>query len=366
MGFLSERGIPYRNNVWDLIRHNGSAWELDIVLTNGLAIELNGDYYHSDKMIYDNRKMTAAEYHTAKREAAKKAGYSLIYVWEYDWYNHNAEVRAAIVAFFETGIMAPILNKLVGPENSKNPIGGRAKFYCKQCREDFCAEHFRAPISDSAHLDLFQTVHNELNSKLGFALDPTDIERLSYVVTNIKIGDYNYTEDLNTALSLLGFTTSLRDDFAESVIQWTEGLTLETPKRKDVSKKAKIKIEDDRGLSYEGATAKECIVGYMGVALKSGKDSKLGLDKYIELEKNARLVKKVPKGKEGQYSHVGEGYWINNKLNRRDRLSTIQKLGHYTGTTIDIYEWVEGLNTGDTPLKNYTDKDMKALLENVE
>lgn len=73
-------------------------YELDIVLPSlGLAIEFNGVYYHSDSMIQAKRGITAAEYHTLKKELALKADLRLLYVWEDDWNTQRQLLETALV-----------------------------------------------------------------------------------------------------------------------------------------------------------------------------------------------------------------------------------------------------------------------------
>lgn len=59
--------------------------EIDFIIEDKVAIEFNGDYWHSDRFILENHGITAYEYHMDKYVEAQKAGYSLLFVWESDW-----------------------------------------------------------------------------------------------------------------------------------------------------------------------------------------------------------------------------------------------------------------------------------------
>lgn len=64
--------------------------ELDIVLPDQkIAIEYNGDYFHSD--LFKDRK-----YHLKKTEECEELGYRLIQVWEHDWIKKPAIVKSIL------------------------------------------------------------------------------------------------------------------------------------------------------------------------------------------------------------------------------------------------------------------------------
>lgn len=95
--------------------------ELDIVLPEiKLAIEFNGDYWHSDKFMEENHGMASLDYHLRKQYAARKAGYNLVFVWESDWEKYTDIVEQAVQLFIESGgkIISPILDKLENADNS--------------------------------------------------------------------------------------------------------------------------------------------------------------------------------------------------------------------------------------------------------
>lgn len=78
--------------------------ELDIVLPElKLAIEFNGDYWHSDKFTEENHGMTSFEYHARKQHDARLQGYSLVFVWESDWEGNADAVESSVERFILSG-----------------------------------------------------------------------------------------------------------------------------------------------------------------------------------------------------------------------------------------------------------------------
>lgn len=60
--------------------------ELDIYLPDlGFAIEVNGTYFHSEA------RQSKSGYHQHKTELARKAGVSLMHIWEYDWIDYDKQ-----------------------------------------------------------------------------------------------------------------------------------------------------------------------------------------------------------------------------------------------------------------------------------
>ena len=71
--------------------------ELDFVCEKlRIAVEFNGKYWHSDKVIRKGRGVSADFYHRYKFEQAKKLGLTLLFVKEQDWKNNKENVLAAI------------------------------------------------------------------------------------------------------------------------------------------------------------------------------------------------------------------------------------------------------------------------------
>lgn len=77
-----------------------------------VAIEFNGNYWHSDNFFYENQKMSAQDYHMKKFEKCVDKGIQLLFVWEGDWNMSQEEVKEAIRTYFATKIVSPILMKI--------------------------------------------------------------------------------------------------------------------------------------------------------------------------------------------------------------------------------------------------------------
>lgn len=76
--------------------------EVDIYLPSlKLAIEFNGDHWHSDKMLLKSKKMTALEYHTEKRNLAREKGIEILFIWESDWTKKRAIVLDELERFID-------------------------------------------------------------------------------------------------------------------------------------------------------------------------------------------------------------------------------------------------------------------------
>ena len=83
---LEEIGINFIQNTRKVI----SPYELDFYLSDHqVAIEMNGDYWHSNKVILETRGMTAIEYHQMKTDRCKEKGIELIHISETAWQNFN-------------------------------------------------------------------------------------------------------------------------------------------------------------------------------------------------------------------------------------------------------------------------------------
>lgn len=74
-----------------------SPYEVDVYIPElNVAIEFNGDYWHSDKFLIPSHEITAEEYHLKKRNLCKEKGVTLFYVWESDWNRNYIEVLLAL------------------------------------------------------------------------------------------------------------------------------------------------------------------------------------------------------------------------------------------------------------------------------
>lgn len=87
--------------------------EIDFVLEDPkVAIEFNGDYWHSDRFIIENHGMPAVDYHRKKRNAAKRKGYRLFFVWESDWRQNSELVMKELERVIAGGRAGKLLTRL--------------------------------------------------------------------------------------------------------------------------------------------------------------------------------------------------------------------------------------------------------------
>ena len=103
--FLEKLDISYKLRIRTII----APYELDIYVPNkNLAIECNGTFWHSSKIIYDKN------YHYNKSKMCEEKGIRLIHVWEYEWNNERQR---------------PILENII-----KNALGiNENKIYARKC-----------------------------------------------------------------------------------------------------------------------------------------------------------------------------------------------------------------------------------------
>lgn len=72
-------------------------YEADIFLPDyTIAIEYNGNYWHSDQQLLKTKGLTALQYHTLKLKAFEEQGIKLLYVWEDDWRSKRSQVIKAL------------------------------------------------------------------------------------------------------------------------------------------------------------------------------------------------------------------------------------------------------------------------------
>lgn len=78
-------------------------FELDILIpSHKVAIEFNGEFWHSDQIIMKTAGISAEKYHSKKEGLSEKAGYPLAFVWEDDWTTSPDETMEAVIRFIET------------------------------------------------------------------------------------------------------------------------------------------------------------------------------------------------------------------------------------------------------------------------
>lgn len=90
-----------------------SGKEIDILIPSlGLGIEVNGEFWHSDRWVMANHGVTARERHEFKRRESRKAGVPLAFVWEQDWLGERSKTEVCVKEFLETGVAPALLRRL--------------------------------------------------------------------------------------------------------------------------------------------------------------------------------------------------------------------------------------------------------------
>lgn len=77
-------------------------------------MEVNGDYWHSDKVIKEKNRgfNDGVAYHGAKLAAAEELDISLVFLWEHHWRVHGDVVRQALDTWINYGVISPLLRLL--------------------------------------------------------------------------------------------------------------------------------------------------------------------------------------------------------------------------------------------------------------
>lgn len=97
--------------------------ELDMYIPElNLAIEFNGDYWHSDNFFLENYGITADEYHQVKFDECKEAGIQLLFVWESAWTTHKQVILRAINDFIQHNRVSKVLTLLSNENNELDLI----------------------------------------------------------------------------------------------------------------------------------------------------------------------------------------------------------------------------------------------------
>lgn len=89
--------------------------EIDIFLPDKkIAIEVNGDYWHSDRFLRKSRLMPAEDYHAMKSDLCAEKGVQIAYVWEWEWNNNYDKMSRALRVLLHDSIILPALMKTTG------------------------------------------------------------------------------------------------------------------------------------------------------------------------------------------------------------------------------------------------------------
>lgn len=95
--------------------------ELDLYIPGlKLALEYNGDYWHSDEWLLSKGNQSALEYHRMKLDAAAKAGVRLGFVWDSEWKRlwSRKPVLEAVAEFLSSDVTPSSLLRLTSPLKS--------------------------------------------------------------------------------------------------------------------------------------------------------------------------------------------------------------------------------------------------------
>jgi len=96
-------------NIIEEYSYNHTGKRLDIYLPDfHVAIEFNGNYWHSDEMNQSIYGISAYEFHKKRVKELEELGIDLIFVWENDWINNYVEIEKALK---NKNWRNPILNK---------------------------------------------------------------------------------------------------------------------------------------------------------------------------------------------------------------------------------------------------------------
>lgn len=127
-----------------------SGLELDIVIPElKLAIELNGDRFHSD--LYKDKK-----YHIKKTQECEKLDYRLVHIWYCDWYSKTDIVKS---------ILLNLLNKTKTRIYARNC--GIREISNQQCNEFLNKNHLQGASVSSKRYGLFH--NDELVQVMSFS-----------------------------------------------------------------------------------------------------------------------------------------------------------------------------------------------------
>lgn len=89
--------------------------ELDVYIPEiKLAIEFNGDYWHSD--VYK-----VSKYHLNKTLIAESKGIRLIHIWEHEWLSKQEFIKTLITLYLENKVYQNEFQKLLEPFNGRLP-----------------------------------------------------------------------------------------------------------------------------------------------------------------------------------------------------------------------------------------------------
>lgn len=100
--FIESMGFAIKTNDYNLLGN----FELDIIIPDyKIALEFNGQYFHTDNRLGEN-------FHKIKSERCRRAGYHLIHVWEWLWIDNKDWYKEVISDIISKNDLKKYGNKL--------------------------------------------------------------------------------------------------------------------------------------------------------------------------------------------------------------------------------------------------------------
>jgi G:T-mismatch repair DNA endonuclease (very short patch repair protein) len=107
--FLKAQGFAIQTQVRSLIHRR----EIDVLIpSRKVAIEFNGDFWHSQKAFDSYKKESATHYHQDKFNQCKEKDYLLLFVWEDDWTQRREKCKIELLAAIEAGSANRMLQRI--------------------------------------------------------------------------------------------------------------------------------------------------------------------------------------------------------------------------------------------------------------
>lgn len=117
-------------DILEEVKFSNNNKKVDIFIPElNLAIDYNGDYWHSDSILMDNSKVTAFFHHKERVETLKDEGVKLIFIWSSDWVKKKEEILNLIK---NKRWDDELLNQYESPYNNKGIVSLHKKLVQEQ------------------------------------------------------------------------------------------------------------------------------------------------------------------------------------------------------------------------------------------
>lgn len=164
--------LIYKEDIIQSDREIISPYELDIVLPDiKLAIEVNGTYWHSDKI-------KGVDYHYNKTATVQGQGYSLFYIWEDQWIN---KTKRMIIKSMLKSKLGKIKNKIYARKTTVKKLD-------KTPMQFYNNNHLQGAVGATYNYGLF--LEDELVSAMSFKKDGELIRFTTKINTQV-IGGFS-------------------------------------------------------------------------------------------------------------------------------------------------------------------------------